>query len=51
MTGTRLVFAVVSTGYLALAIPWEERSLIDTFGAEYESYRKRVHWRMIPWVY
>jgi methanethiol S-methyltransferase len=51
MTGTRLVFAVVSTGYLALAIPWEERSLIDTFGAEYESYRKHVHWRMIPWVY
>jgi protein-S-isoprenylcysteine O-methyltransferase Ste14 len=51
MTGTRLVFAVVSTGYLALAIPWEERSLIDTFGSEYESYRQRVHWRMIPWLY
>jgi methanethiol S-methyltransferase len=51
MTGTRLVFAVVSTGYLALAIPWEERSLIDTFGTEYASYRKRVRWRMIPWLY
>ncbi len=51
MTGTRLVFAVVSTGYLALAIPWEERSLINTFGTEYEAYRKRVRWRMIPWLY
>ena len=51
MTGTRLVFAIVSTGYLALAIPWEERSLIETFGKEYEAYRTRVRWRMLPWLY
>ncbi len=35
MTATRAVFAVVSTGYLAMAIPWEERSLIATFGEAY----------------
>src|SRR4051812_27958296 len=28
MTSTRAVFAIVSTGYLALAIPWEERALV-----------------------
>ena len=28
MTATRATFAIVSTGYLALAIPWEERSLM-----------------------
>lgn len=51
MTGTRFTFAVVSTLYLALAIPFEERSLIETFGPEYASYRQRVRWRMVPWVY
>ena len=28
------------TAYLALAIPWEERSLVETFGADYEAYRR-----------
>jgi methanethiol S-methyltransferase len=51
MTATRFVFAVASTFYLALAIPWEERGLITTFGDEYESYRKKVRWRMFPGVY
>lgn len=51
MTATRDVFAIVSTAYLALAIPFEERSLGDAFGAEYEAYRRAVKWRMIPWVY
>ena len=51
MTATRALFAVVSTSYLAIAIPWEERSLISTFGSEYEAYRRRVRWRMIPGVY
>ena len=51
MTATRGVFAIVSTAYLALAIPFEERSLGDAFGAEYEAYRRAVKWRMIPWVY
>lgn len=51
MTSTRLVFAIVSTLYLAVAIPWEERGLIREFGVRYEDYRRRVRWRMIPGVY
>jgi protein-S-isoprenylcysteine O-methyltransferase Ste14 len=51
MTGTRAAFAAISTAYLMLAIPWEERSLVETFGHEYEAYRRRVRTRMIPWVY
>jgi methanethiol S-methyltransferase len=51
MTMTRLVFAFTSTAYLAIAIPFEERSLIQTFGPDYRAYRQRVRWRMIPGVY
>ena len=51
MTATRATFAIVSTGYLALAIPWEERSLMQIFGSEYDTYRRTVRWRMIPGVY
>ncbi len=51
MTSTRASFAIISTAYLMIAIPWEERSLIATFGQEYQAYRRRVKTRMIPWVY
>lgn len=51
MTATRFVFAVVSTAYLALAIPWEERGLVETFGPDYEAYRRKVGTRMVPGVY
>jgi methanethiol S-methyltransferase len=51
MTATRAAFAVVSSGYLALAIPWEERSLVRVFGADYEAYRRKVRWRMLPGIY
>lgn len=51
MTMTRLTFAVVSTAYLAVAIPFEERSLIETFGPEYASYRQKVRSRMLPGLY
>jgi methanethiol S-methyltransferase len=51
MTGTRLVFAAVSTLYLAAAIPFEERSLNADFGPEYARYRAKVRWRMVPGIY
>jgi protein-S-isoprenylcysteine O-methyltransferase Ste14 len=51
MTGTRLVFAAVSTLYLALAVPMEERDLIRVFGPQYEDYKRTVRWRMIPFVF
>jgi hypothetical protein len=51
MTMTRLTFAVLSTAYLAIAIPFEERALARVFGAEYREYQGHVRWRMIPGVY
>ena len=51
ITMTRLTFAVLSTSYLAIAIPFEERSLIRVFGVDYREYQRRVRWRMIPGVY
>ena len=51
MTGTRLVFAAVSTAYLVAAVPFEERGLRRMFGAEYDAYERRVRWRMLPFVY
>ena len=51
MTATRAVFAIVSTGYCAAAIPWEERGLVEVFGQAYDGYRRKVRWRMMPGVY
>jgi protein-S-isoprenylcysteine O-methyltransferase Ste14 len=51
MTGDRLVFAAITTAYLCVAIPWEERSLLQMFGEPYARYRRTVRWRIIPYVY
>jgi hypothetical protein len=51
MNGTRLLFAVVSSGYLFLAVPFEEKDLRRTFGRAYDEYARRVRWRILPYVY
>jgi protein-S-isoprenylcysteine O-methyltransferase Ste14 len=51
MTSGRLMFAAVSSAYLVLAIPWEERALIDRYGAFYQRYRDKVRWRLLPGIY
>ena len=51
MTLTRFTFAAVSTAYLAIAIPFEERALVRRFGAQYSDYQRAVKWRMIPGLY
>ena len=51
MTMTRLTFAIVSSAYLGMAIPFEERGLIRVFGEDYRRYQRKVRWRMLPGVY
>jgi protein-S-isoprenylcysteine O-methyltransferase Ste14 len=51
LTGDRLLFAAVTSLYLVVAIPWEERSLEAAFGEAYRQYKRRVRWRMLPYVY
>lgn len=48
MTANRLLFAVLTSAYLLLAIPWEERSMVDTYGDTYRRYQDRVRWRIVP---
>ena len=51
MNGTRLAFAAISTAYLVIAIPFEERSLIEVFGDHYRDYQRAVRWRIAPGVW
>jgi protein-S-isoprenylcysteine O-methyltransferase Ste14 len=51
MTGTRLLFALVSSAYLLLAIPLEERSLRATTNGAYDRYMGQVKWKLVPGVY
>ena len=51
MSADRLAFAVVSSAYLVIAIPWEERSLIASLGNAYREYKQKVKWRLVPHVY
>ncbi|MGE5838185.1 MAG: methyltransferase family protein [Acidobacteriota bacterium] len=51
MNGTRLLFALVSSAYLFVAVPFEERDLIKTFGAAYEQYCQRVRWKIVPYLH
>jgi protein-S-isoprenylcysteine O-methyltransferase Ste14 len=51
MTMTRFVFALVSCGYLVIAIPFEERTLRRLSAGKYDEYMNRVRWRLIPGIY
>lgn len=42
MTAGHLLLAVGMSGYMLIAIRLEERNLIDTFGADYLTYRERT---------
>jgi protein-S-isoprenylcysteine O-methyltransferase Ste14 len=42
MTMAHLLFALATTGYILIAIQFEERDLIRMFGDEYQRYRKQV---------
>jgi methanethiol S-methyltransferase len=51
MTWNRLLMASLSSAYLLVAVPWEERRLARAFGAAYDAYRQRVRWRIVPFIY
>jgi protein-S-isoprenylcysteine O-methyltransferase Ste14 len=42
MTAGHLLFALMSTAYILVALQLEERDLIAEFGATYQEYRRRV---------
>jgi protein-S-isoprenylcysteine O-methyltransferase Ste14 len=51
LTGDRLAFAALTSIYLVVAVPWEERSLRQSFGDGYTRYQRAVRWRIIPFLY
>lgn len=42
MSGGHLLFAVVTTAYILVAIQFEERDIMKVHGPDYEKYRKQV---------
>ena len=51
MTNGRLLFAGLSTLYLVVAIPLEERGLRAEFGQAYVDYQRTVRWRLVPGIW
>lgn len=50
MSTGHLFFAVMTTVYILIAIQFEERDLIHTFGDRYKEYRKHVS-MLAPWKF
>ena len=44
-----LVFAIATTGYILIAIQFEEHDLVGVFGDTYRGYQKRVS-MILPWI-
>lgn len=42
MTSAHLIFALMTTIYILMAIQWEEKDLADSHGNPYEEYRRQV---------
>ncbi len=42
MTAAHFLFAVMTTAYIIIAIQFEEKDLVDTFGDDYRRYQKDV---------
>jgi methanethiol S-methyltransferase len=51
LTVNRLLFAVITSLYLVLAIPWEEKSLVAAHGDQYRAYQRSVRWRVVPGIW
>lgn len=51
MTADRFAVAAISTLYLMVAVPLEERALAQAFGESYDDYARRVRWRFLPGLY
>jgi len=51
MTADRLIFAAISSTYVLVAVPLEERSLVNAFGEHYIRYARQVRWRLVPYIY
>jgi protein-S-isoprenylcysteine O-methyltransferase Ste14 len=47
MTGAHLLFAIMTSAYMLMAIRWEERDLVTLHGEHYENYRRQVP-KLVP---